>query len=212
MARTLRRSCPPHTRIVRKSGSATSSGSASASPVAASSKASNYSHDSTSPSSSYASPTSSSYYGVAYPSYPVATSQIRSFHSNARYLYATKDTQDKDSLKPISTEYSKSGSDDAAAHDDAAFDPNQTSPETEAKNMGESENPVVSIYLRIAVCRTLLILNRKAIHCLSAPAIQKLANREILKREGRRMRRERTGAERVEQGVRTKTVEKNQAK
>jgi hypothetical protein len=51
---------------------------------------------------------------------------------------AQKDSQDKDSLKPRSTEYSKSGSDDGAAHSDTAFDPNQTKPETEEASV-ESE-------------------------------------------------------------------------
>lgn len=41
--------------------------------------------------------------------------------------------QDKDSLDPQSTEYAKSGSDDSAAHSQAAFDPNQTKPETEER-------------------------------------------------------------------------------
>lgn len=45
---------------------------------------------------------------------------------------ARKDTQHKDSLKPEPNEYSKSGSDDAAAAvENAAFDPKQTSPEEE---------------------------------------------------------------------------------
>lgn len=56
---------------------------------------------------------------------------------------ANKDSQDKDSLKPRSTEYSKSGSDDAAAHSDAAFNPSKTSPEaaektSEAEGKGEA--------------------------------------------------------------------------
>lgn len=53
------------------------------------------------------------------------------FVSTTPIRFAQKDAQDKDSLVPRSTEYSKSGSDDAAAHSDAAFDPNQTRPETE---------------------------------------------------------------------------------
>ncbi|KAF2009615.1 hypothetical protein BU24DRAFT_358311 [Aaosphaeria arxii CBS 175.79] len=52
---------------------------------------------------------------------------------------AQKDAQDKDSLNPRSTEYSKSGGgDDAAAHTDAAFNPNKTRPEEE----GQHENPL----------------------------------------------------------------------
>ena len=65
----------------------------------------------------------------------------RSF-SQAPKLLARKDTQDKDSLKPESNEYSKSGSDQAAAAmDTAAFDPRQTRPEQElasaAREAGE---------------------------------------------------------------------------
>lgn len=51
------------------------------------------------------------------------------FLSTSRPLSAQKGAEDKDSLKTTSNEYSKSGSDDAAAHTDAAFDPSQTSPE-----------------------------------------------------------------------------------
>jgi hypothetical protein len=60
------------------------------------------------------------------------------FLTTSRTLFAAKDTQDKDSLHPQSTEYSKSGSDDAAAHSDAAFNPKKTSPE-EAEATAESE-------------------------------------------------------------------------
>lgn len=164
MARTLRRSCPSHTRIVRKSGSAalptaSASNSAYDSPIATSYNG-----------SSNPSPAASSYYGVA------GSSQRRSFHGSARSFYATKDAQDKDSLKPRATEYSKSGSDDAAAHDDAAFDPNQTKPETEQKNMGESDNPTVSRHpIDIERCLwcvcVLMFFCRKEIHYQSALAI-----------------------------------------
>jgi hypothetical protein len=61
------------------------------------------------------------------------------FLSTTRSRFAAKDTQDKDSLKPISNEYSKSGSDDEAAQSDAAFNPNKTSPESaEATAEGEA--------------------------------------------------------------------------
>jgi hypothetical protein len=66
-----------------------------------------------------------------------STPRLR-FLSTSRPLLASKDAQDKDSLKPQSTEYSKSGSDDAAAHSDAAFNPNKTSPE-EAEATAERE-------------------------------------------------------------------------
>lgn len=60
------------------------------------------------------------------------------FLSTTPARFAQKDAQDKDSLKPRSTEYAKSGSDDGAAHSDAAFDPKQTSPE-EAEATAEKE-------------------------------------------------------------------------
>ncbi|KAH7074294.1 hypothetical protein FB567DRAFT_537100 [Paraphoma chrysanthemicola] len=70
---------------------------------------------------------------------------------NARFLSTTqptrfpaKDTQDKDSLNPQSTEYSKSGTDDAAASSDAAFNPNTTSPEA-AERTAENEEGVNSL-------------------------------------------------------------------
>lgn len=51
------------------------------------------------------------------------------FLSTSRPLFAQKGAEDKDSIKTTSNEYSKSGSDDEAAHTDAAFNPNKTSPE-----------------------------------------------------------------------------------
>lgn len=60
------------------------------------------------------------------------------FLSTTPTRFAAKDAQDKDSLKPRSTEYSKSGSDDAAASSDAAFNPNKTSPES-AEATAENE-------------------------------------------------------------------------
>ncbi|OCK80922.1 hypothetical protein K432DRAFT_296693 [Lepidopterella palustris CBS 459.81] len=65
----------------------------------------------------------------------------RPLHSTPGTFLPRKDTQDKDSLNPSSNEYSKSGSDDASASSDAAFDPSQTSPESEKKiSDQESEN------------------------------------------------------------------------
>ncbi|KAK3079743.1 hypothetical protein LTS18_004013 [Coniosporium uncinatum] len=55
--------------------------------------------------------------------------KTRAFHASPIARFPRKDTQDKDSLKPESTEYSKSGSDDAVAQGDAAFDPSTTTPE-----------------------------------------------------------------------------------
>ncbi|KAF2870079.1 hypothetical protein BDV95DRAFT_72516 [Massariosphaeria phaeospora] len=58
---------------------------------------------------------------------------------------ARKDSQDKDSLNPTAAEYGQSGSDDAAAaNEDAAFNPNKTSPEEEVKTAekGVDSNPL----------------------------------------------------------------------
>jgi hypothetical protein len=52
--------------------------------------------------------------------------------------FPRKDSQDKDSITVESNEYSKSGSDDAAATSDAAFDPSKTSPEA-AERTAENE-------------------------------------------------------------------------
>jgi hypothetical protein len=60
------------------------------------------------------------------------------FLSTTPTRFASKEAQDKDTLAPRSTEYSKSGSDDEAAKSDAAFNPNKTSPE-EAEATAERE-------------------------------------------------------------------------
>jgi|TARA_R110002003_G_scaffold3_16_gene92 hypothetical protein len=60
------------------------------------------------------------------------------FSTTTPSRFPAKNTQDKDSLNPQSTEYAKSGSDDAAASSDAAFNPNKTSPE-EAERTAENE-------------------------------------------------------------------------
>lgn len=65
--------------------------------------------------------------------------------SQAPIQLARKDTQDKDSLKPEPNEYSKSGSDDAAAAvEGAAFDPNQTRPEQEHASAAKESGSEVS--------------------------------------------------------------------
>merc|ERR1712115_764685 len=60
----------------------------------------------------------------------------RQFQTSSR-LRARKDAQGKDDLKPEPNEMSKSGSDDqAAAVEDAAFNPKKTSPEDEYNTAG----------------------------------------------------------------------------
>ena len=51
---------------------------------------------------------------------------------------------DRKKMNTESNEYSKSGSDDAASKDEAAFDPNKTGPESEKESAGTnaSNNPL----------------------------------------------------------------------
>jgi len=64
---------------------------------------------------------------------------VRALHTTPRALFPRKDDQDRESLKPESTEYSKSGSDDSAAGEGAAFDPSKTSPEAETGSSEKAE-------------------------------------------------------------------------
>ncbi|MCJ1327349.1 hypothetical protein MMC10_004018 [Thelotrema lepadinum] len=61
---------------------------------------------------------------------PLSTTPLR--------LYPRKDSQDRESINTDATEYSKSGSDDAAAQKDVAFEPGNTKPE-EAMGKAEQE-------------------------------------------------------------------------
>ncbi|KAF2670433.1 hypothetical protein BT63DRAFT_424377 [Microthyrium microscopicum] len=63
----------------------------------------------------------------------------RQFHETATTKYARKDSQDKDSIKPESSEYAQGSSDDVAAKKDVAFDPNTTDPHQEKKDAGKGE-------------------------------------------------------------------------
>jgi hypothetical protein len=64
--------------------------------------------------------------------------QSRRLHQTSLLRLPRKDSQDKDSINTEATEYTKSGTDDgAAAQEEAAFDPNNTSPEGEMKKAGE---------------------------------------------------------------------------
>lgn len=84
--------------------------------------------------------------------------------SQAPVQFARKDTQDKDSLKPEPNEYSKSGSDDAAAAvEGAAFDPSQTRPEqAHARAEKESGSDVSLSRLWFARAMLSVITARKA--------------------------------------------------
>jgi len=75
--------------------------------------------------------------------------QTRTFSSSRMALYATKETMDKDSLKPVSTEYSQTGGDDAVAHESEAFDPSQTTPEGQQAS-GAADKKVC--YVCVVLC------------------------------------------------------------
>lgn len=62
----------------------------------------------------------------------------RSYHIATSLRLPYKDDQDRESLKPRSTEGTKSGSDQGAAESDAAFDGSKTSPE-QAKDAAGKE-------------------------------------------------------------------------
>lgn len=70
------------------------------------------------------------------------TQTIRPFSSTIRFA-ARKDAQGKDDLKPEPNEYSKSGSDDAAARvEETAFDPDKTSPEAQHDHAASESSEV----------------------------------------------------------------------
>jgi hypothetical protein len=57
---------------------------------------------------------------------------MRPLSQSSLVAYPRKDSQDRDSINTDATEYSKSGSDDAAAKQtEAAYDPSTTDPEKE---------------------------------------------------------------------------------
>ena len=64
--------------------------------------------------------------------------QTSPLSSTSRFLYPQKGAEDKDSIDRESTEYSKSGTDDqSAAQEEAAFDADKTSPESQKEKAGE---------------------------------------------------------------------------
>lgn len=79
---------------------------------------------------------------LAQPFQAPITRSVRPFSQRNQTL-ARKDTQDKDSMKIEPNEYSKSGSDNAAAEvSDTAFDPDQTSPEEQHDSAGQESEKV----------------------------------------------------------------------
>ncbi|KAI9151758.1 hypothetical protein HJFPF1_08968 [Paramyrothecium foliicola] len=73
----------------------------------------------------------------AAPRSSAAAITTRAYHATPAFQ-AYKNSQDRNTLKPGSTEYTKSGRDDDGSKLDAAFDPNNTSPEGE-KNSASSD-------------------------------------------------------------------------
>ena len=74
--------------------------------------------------------------------------RARTLISTTTSLFPRKDSQDKDSMSTEATEYSKSGNDDMAAkEEEAAFDPELTSPESQHKKAEEGNG--VSLVSRL---------------------------------------------------------------
>lgn len=70
----------------------------------------------------------------------------RHFQTSSSTRLPRKDSQDRNSINTEATEYSKSGTDDAAAkQDDAAYDPNVTDPEKE-KDVAGAGNEVLIFF------------------------------------------------------------------
>jgi hypothetical protein len=55
----------------------------------------------------------------------------RRIHLSRALYYPRKDSQDREELNPSRTEGTQSASDDAVAHESAAFDPNDTNPQSQ---------------------------------------------------------------------------------
>ncbi|KAM0439838.1 hypothetical protein ACHAPT_000935 [Fusarium lateritium] len=71
---------------------------------------------------------------------------VRPLHTTTGLRMPYKDSQDRESLRPVSNENTKSGRDEQVAdeHADAAFDPNTTRPEEAAaqtRNKAVNEGP-----------------------------------------------------------------------
>lgn len=63
-----------------------------------------------------------------------SASHLRPYHATTTLRFPYKDSQDRETLRPRSTQNTKSASDDdVAANVDAAFNPRKTSPEAEKK-------------------------------------------------------------------------------
>jgi len=78
---------------------------------------------------------------------PFHTTPYRTFTTTPSALLPRKGSQDRESIDTEPTEYSKSGTDsESAAQEEAAFDPNNTKPETEkdvaGQGQGKAGNPL----------------------------------------------------------------------
>jgi hypothetical protein len=66
------------------------------------------------------------------------TARHRQLHSSRARGLPYKDDQDREAVKPKAHEYTVSGTDDqTAAHEEAAFNPDETRPEQEKKTAGK---------------------------------------------------------------------------
>ncbi|KAF2209241.1 hypothetical protein CERZMDRAFT_91374 [Cercospora zeae-maydis SCOH1-5] len=72
----------------------------------------------------------------------VSGRHVRSFQTGTTRAWPTKYDQDKDSINTTSNEYSKSAGDGQAAGEGTAFDPTQTSPESQHESARQESGSV----------------------------------------------------------------------
>ena len=75
-------------------------------------------------------------------------SPVRPLSQTTIPRYPRKGSEDKDSINTEATEYSKSGTDDAAAkEEEAAFDPSTTDPQEEKDVAGKGSEVFATVFL-----------------------------------------------------------------
>jgi hypothetical protein len=79
---------------------------------------------------------------------PTTFSPVQRLSQTTIPRYPRKGYEDKDSINPEATEYSKSGTDDAAAkQEEAAFDPSTTDPQEEKDVAGKGSEVFATVFL-----------------------------------------------------------------
>ena len=103
---------------------------------------------------------------------------LRHFSQSQRPCWPKKQSQDRESIDTESTEYSKSDTDDSAAHSKVAFDPTTRSPEEEKSQASKEEN--VSQH-STDPCQTKYCADKKSLQGSGSPLDVSPANQDISK-------------------------------